>query len=53
MILKIFRGYKLAKTIYSKVLKPVYLELRKDAYAEDNKPEGIKKKTRRKKVSKK
>ena len=39
MFLKLFRGYKIGKTIYSKILKPVYLELRKDAYAlEDSKP---------------
>jgi hypothetical protein len=35
MFLRLLSAYKTAKTIYSKVLKPVYEELRKDAYATD------------------
>jgi hypothetical protein len=52
MILKIFRGYQIAKTIYTKVLKPIYLELRKDAYAEDDKTVVRRKKVVKKKTSK-
>ena len=44
MILKLFSRYELVKTIYTRILKPVYLELRKDAYAE----EGQKRKHRKK-----
>ncbi|HWB63452.1 MAG TPA: hypothetical protein VG603_08080 [Chitinophagales bacterium] len=36
MIFRIYRVYKTGKTLYEKVLKPVYEELRKDAYASDN-----------------
>ncbi len=32
MILRLYRAYKTGKTIYSKMLKPFYMELRKDAY---------------------
>lgn len=46
MILKIFRGYKIGKTIYSKILKPIYEELRKDAYASEN-TELTKRKTKK------
>ena len=35
MILRLYRLYKTGKTLYTKVLKPVYEELRKDAYALD------------------
>ncbi len=37
-LLKLFRMYETGKFVYTKILKPAYLELRKDAYAlEDNK----------------
>lgn len=31
MILKLYRAYKTGKTIYTKLLKPFYEELKKDA----------------------
>ena len=31
MILRLYRAYKTGKTIYSKLLKPFYDELKKDA----------------------
>lgn len=31
MILKLYRAYKTGKTIYSKLLRPFYEELKKDA----------------------
>jgi hypothetical protein len=37
MLLKLYRAYKTGKTLYNKVLKPAYLELRKDAYELDKK----------------
>ncbi len=37
MILRIYRVYKVGKTIYRKMLKPFYDELRKDAYATEDK----------------
>lgn len=37
MILKLYRAYKTGKTIYTKILKPFYEELRKDAYSTENK----------------
>lgn len=33
--LKAYRAYETGKVIYNKILKPVYEELRKDAYALD------------------
>jgi hypothetical protein len=36
MILRLYSAYKTGKKIYSKVLKPIYEELRRDAYANDN-----------------
>ena len=46
MILKLYRAYKTGKTIYSKMLKPFYEELRKDAYAteEDKRTKNRKRK---------
>lgn len=38
MILRLFQAYKTGKNIYGKILKPFYLELRKDAYADQEKP---------------
>ena len=46
MILKLFRAYGTAKTIYTKILKPIYEELRKDAYASDDNKE-VKRKTKK------
>jgi hypothetical protein len=43
MIFRIFKIYSTGKTIYNRVLKPIYEELRKDAYASDN-TEKIKRK---------
>ncbi len=43
MIFRIFKIYSTGKTIYNRVLKPIYEELRKDAYASDN-TEPIKRK---------
>ncbi len=43
MIFRIFKTFSTAKTIYNRVLKPIYEELRKDAYASDN-TEPIKRK---------
>ncbi len=37
MIFKLFRAYKTGKIIYSKILKPVYEELKRDAYSTENK----------------
>ncbi len=31
MILRLYRAYKTGKTIYTKILKPFYQELKKDA----------------------
>lgn len=45
--LKLFRMYETGKFVYSKILKPVYLELRKDAYEleeEDKRTRNRKKK---------
>ena len=38
MFFKLFRAFTTGRTIYSKVLKPIYEELRKDAYATEEKP---------------
>jgi hypothetical protein len=35
MIYRLYKLYKTGKTLYTRVLKPVYEELRKDAYAND------------------
>ncbi len=37
MIFRIFKIYSTGKTIYKRILKPIYEELRKDAYASDDK----------------
>jgi hypothetical protein len=37
MMLNLYRVYKTGKTIYSKLLKPIYEELRKDAFEEEDK----------------
>jgi hypothetical protein len=37
MIFRIFKIYSTGKTIYNRVLKPIYEELRKDAYATEDK----------------
>ena len=37
MIFRIFKIYQTGKTLYTKILKPIYEELRKDAYATDDK----------------
>ena len=52
MILRLYRIYKTGKSLYIKVLKPVYLDLRKDAYESDTDKKSIssKKKKRRKNV---
>ncbi|MFN8288078.1 MAG: hypothetical protein U0V74_15085 [Chitinophagales bacterium] len=34
-LLRLFRMYETGKFVYTKLLKPAYLELRKDAYALD------------------
>jgi hypothetical protein len=38
MIFRLYKIYSTGKTLYNRVLKPVYLELRKDAYELDDKP---------------
>ncbi len=48
MIFRLFKIYNTGKTIYNRVLKPVYLELRKDAYELDDKPNEKVKYTRKK-----
>ena len=45
MIFKLFKAYELGKLVYFKVLKPIYLNLRKDAYE----AEDIQTKTRKEK----
>ncbi len=45
MIFKLFRTFGTVKTVYTKILKPIYEELRKDAYASEN-TEPIKRKKR-------
>ncbi len=37
MIFRLFKIYSTGKTIYKRVLKPIYEELRKDAYATEDK----------------
>ncbi len=37
MIFRLFKIYSTGKTIYNRVLKPIYQELRKDAYATEDK----------------
>ncbi len=37
MIFRIFKIYSTGKTIYNRILKPIYEELRKDAYATEDK----------------
>ena len=50
MILRIYGAYKTGKTIYSKVLKPFYEELRKDACEiEDKRTYNRKRKSRKEK----
>jgi hypothetical protein len=36
MIIQLYRAYKTGKTIYTYVLKPIYEELRRDAYATED-----------------
>jgi|GEM_PF-3561120 hypothetical protein len=48
MIFRLYKIYSTGKTLYKRVLKPVYLELRKDAYELDDKPKGKVKYTRKK-----
>lgn len=50
MILRLYRAYKTGKTIYTKLLKPFYEELKKDA---DEYEAAKKRKRNRKKVQKK
>jgi hypothetical protein len=47
MILKLYRAYKTGRTIYSKILKPFYLELKKDADEYEKQQNLNKKKNRR------
>lgn len=49
MIFRLFKIYSTGKTIYNRILKPVYLELRKDAYSSDNPQQETIKYTRKKK----
>ena len=45
MIFKVFRvfgWFETGKTLYEKILKPVYLDLRKDAYEGDTNTEVVK-----------
>lgn len=49
MILRLYRAYKTGKTIYTKLLKPFYEELKKDA---DKFETAEKRKRNRKKVQK-
>lgn len=37
MLFRLFKIYSTGKTIYKRVLKPIYEELRKDAYATEDK----------------
>jgi hypothetical protein len=37
-LFKLYNVYQTGKKLYTKVLKPVYEELRKDAYANDTEP---------------
>lgn len=53
MILKLYRAYKIGKTIYSKILKPFYEELRKDAYATEDKRTTNRKRKKKNAVNKK
>lgn len=46
MLFRLFKLYNTGKTIYNWVLKPVYEELRKDAYATE--PTTTKRKTKTK-----
>lgn len=48
MIFRIFKLYNTGKMLYNRVLKPVYEELRKDAY--ENEPSTIKRKRTKKNV---
>ena len=50
MLWDLFKAYGRGKFVYNKILKPIYLELRKDAYATETEPvtEKIKKKTNKK-----
>lgn len=47
MILRLYRAYKTGKTIYSKILKPFYQELKKDADEYEKQQNLNKKKNRR------
>ncbi len=49
-LFKFFRFYQSGKMLYSKVLKPVYEELRKDAYASE--PDKYTRNKKRKTVKK-
>ena len=49
LLFRLINLYGTGKTIYTKVLKPIYLELRKDAYASDE-VESVKRKTKKKNV---
>ena len=51
MIFRMFKWYSTGKTIYQRVLKPIYEELRKVAYAEDTPKEKKIKITRKKKTN--
>ena len=51
MIFRMFKWYGTGKTIYQRVLKPIYEELRKDAYAADAPEEKKIKITRKKKTN--
>lgn len=48
MLFRLYKIYTTGKTIYKRVLKPVYLELRKDAYELDDKQKEPIKYTRKK-----
>ena len=48
MILRIYSLYKTGKTIFSKLLKPIYEDLRKDAYADETDKRTINRKRKKK-----
>lgn len=50
MILKLYRAYKTGKTIYTKLLKPFYEELKKDADEYERQQNLKKKKNNRRNV---
>lgn len=47
MIFRLFRWYSTGKTLYNRVLKPIYEDLRKDAYELEDTPKKTIKKTRK------